>query len=349
MSSKLSGAVRIAAPFRNIAFDERAPRDRRRRPGRRASRSIAAPAELRGRDHAARRRAVSAVSTPAAVEEVLRGRARARALAACAPRRSTRRRTWCSSRTRASRRSSPRRAACGCATGARSRTTACCSRRAAARARSTCRARTCPACITCARSPTSTRITASLAPGARVLLVGAGYIGLEVAAVARQRGFDVTVLEAADRVMSRTVSVEVSAFYEACHRAAGVAIHCGAAVKALHGATRVTAVETTDGRTFACDVAIVGIGIVPNVELAARAGLECCERHRRRRVRANGRSAHRRRRRLHEPSAPAARAARAPRIRAERDSPGEGRGRDAARHADGRIPRCRGSGPISTT
>ena len=78
-------------------------------------------------------------------------------------------------------------------------------------------------------------ITASLAPGARVLLVGAGYIGLEVAAVARQRGFDVTVLEAADRVMSRTVSAEVSAFYEACHRAAGVAIHCGAAVKALHG------------------------------------------------------------------------------------------------------------------
>ena len=81
-------------------------------------------------------------------------------------------------------------------------------------------------------------------PGARVLLVGAGYIGLEVAAVARQRGFDVTVLEAADRVMARAVSIEVSAFYEAAHRAAGVVIHCGAAVKALHGAPRVTAVET---------------------------------------------------------------------------------------------------------
>ncbi|RPI60340.1 MAG: pyridine nucleotide-disulfide oxidoreductase [Lysobacterales bacterium] len=118
-------------------------------------------------------------------------------------------------------------------------------------------------------------ITASLAPGARVLLVGAGYIGLEVAAVARQRGFDVTVLEAADRVMSRTVSAEVSAFYEGCHRAAGVAIHCGAGVKALHGTTRVTAVETTDGRTFPCDVAIVGIGIVPNVEIAAAAGMAC--------------------------------------------------------------------------
>jgi 3-phenylpropionate/trans-cinnamate dioxygenase ferredoxin reductase component len=118
-------------------------------------------------------------------------------------------------------------------------------------------------------------ILASLAPAARVLLVGAGYIGLEVAASARQRGFDVTVLEAAERVMSRTVSAEISAFYDACHRAAGVTIHCGAGVKAFVGADRVTAVETSDGRNFACDVAIVGIGIEPNVELAARAGLEC--------------------------------------------------------------------------
>jgi 3-phenylpropionate/trans-cinnamate dioxygenase ferredoxin reductase component len=118
-------------------------------------------------------------------------------------------------------------------------------------------------------------ITSSLTAGARVLLVGAGYIGLEVAAVVRQRGFDVTVLEAAERVMARAVSVEVSAFYEAAHRAAGVVIHCGAAVKALHGTTRVTAVETVDGGQFPCDVAIVGIGIVPNVELAATAGLPC--------------------------------------------------------------------------
>jgi 3-phenylpropionate/trans-cinnamate dioxygenase ferredoxin reductase subunit len=118
-------------------------------------------------------------------------------------------------------------------------------------------------------------ITASLVPGARIVLVGAGYIGLEVAAVVRQRGYDVTVLEAFDRVMARAVSVEVSAFYEATHRAAGVAIHCGAAVKALHGTTRVSSVETADGRSFPCDIVIVGIGIVPNIELAAAAGLEC--------------------------------------------------------------------------
>jgi 3-phenylpropionate/trans-cinnamate dioxygenase ferredoxin reductase component len=118
-------------------------------------------------------------------------------------------------------------------------------------------------------------IAAHLRDGARVVLVGAGYIGLEVAAVVRQRGFDVTVLEAADRVMSRTVSVEVAGFYEARHRAAGVVIHTGAAVKALHGATQVTAVETADGRSLPCDVVIIGIGIVPNVELAAAAGLPC--------------------------------------------------------------------------
>jgi 3-phenylpropionate/trans-cinnamate dioxygenase ferredoxin reductase subunit len=118
-------------------------------------------------------------------------------------------------------------------------------------------------------------IVASLKPGARVLLVGAGYIGLEVAAVVRGRGHEVTVLEAADRVMSRTVSPEVAAFYDACHRAAGVVLHYGATVAAFRGAASVTAAEATDGRSFPCDAVIVGIGIVPNVELAAAAGLPC--------------------------------------------------------------------------
>jgi 3-phenylpropionate/trans-cinnamate dioxygenase ferredoxin reductase component len=118
-------------------------------------------------------------------------------------------------------------------------------------------------------------ITAQLREGVRVVLIGAGYIGLEVAAVARQRGYDVTVLEAAERVMARAVSLEVANFYEARHRDAGVVIHTRAAVKALHGSTQVTAVETADGRSFACDVVIVGIGIVPNAELAAAAGLPC--------------------------------------------------------------------------
>ncbi len=83
------------------------------------------------------------------------------------------------------------------------------------------------------------------------------------------------MLEAADRVMARVVSREVSEFYERAHAEAGVEIHCGAAVRELHGATRVESVEIADGRRFKCDAAIVGIGIVPNVELAQSAGIEC--------------------------------------------------------------------------
>jgi 3-phenylpropionate/trans-cinnamate dioxygenase ferredoxin reductase subunit len=118
-------------------------------------------------------------------------------------------------------------------------------------------------------------LNAGLPQGARVVVIGGGYIGLEMASVARQRGFAVTVLEAADRVLGRVVCEEVSAFYTDLHRAAGVEIHVGAAVSALHGNARVESVETADGRRFACDAVIVGIGVVPNVELAAAAGLEC--------------------------------------------------------------------------
>jgi len=118
-------------------------------------------------------------------------------------------------------------------------------------------------------------INGELAPGARVVVIGGGYIGLELAAVATQRGFKVTVLEAADRVLGRVVCAQVSEFYTDLHRAAGVEIHCAAGVRALHGSARVESVEIADGRRFACDVVIVGIGIVPNVELAEAAGLEC--------------------------------------------------------------------------
>lgn len=118
-------------------------------------------------------------------------------------------------------------------------------------------------------------IAASLAPGMRLALVGAGYIGLEVAAVAAQRGLAVTVLETLDRVMARVVAPEVSAFYDAYHHARGVEIHYGAAVRAFHGAERVSAVEAADGRRFDCDVAIIAVGIQPNVALAQAAGLTC--------------------------------------------------------------------------
>jgi 3-phenylpropionate/trans-cinnamate dioxygenase ferredoxin reductase subunit len=118
-------------------------------------------------------------------------------------------------------------------------------------------------------------LNTGLQPGARVVVVGGGYIGLEMASVARQRGFAVTVLEAAERVLGRVVCAQVSEFYTDLHRAAGVEVHVGAAVRSLQGGARVAAVETEDGRHFPCDAVIVGIGIVPNVELAAAAGLDC--------------------------------------------------------------------------
>ncbi len=111
--------------------------------------------------------------------------------------------------------------------------------------------------------------------GRRLVLIGAGYIGLEVAAVAKRLGLDVTVLEAADRVMGRVVCPPVSEFYERYHTEAGVRILCRTALAAFRGGSRLEAVETADGSRHACDFAIVGVGVVPNTEVAAAAGLAC--------------------------------------------------------------------------
>lgn len=116
-------------------------------------------------------------------------------------------------------------------------------------------------------------IRAELAPGKRLVLVGAGYIGLEVAAVANKLGTQVTVLEMMDRVMARVVAPAVSAFYDQVHRAAGVDIRLQTGVVAFEGDGRVTAVVTDKGDRVAADMVIVGIGVVPNVELAKDAGL----------------------------------------------------------------------------
>lgn len=118
-------------------------------------------------------------------------------------------------------------------------------------------------------------ISADFAPGARLVLVGAGYIGLEVAAVAKRRGLDVTVLEGADRVMGRVVCPPVSDFYLRYHTEAGVEIRCRTAVAGFAGRNRVEAVETSTGARQPCDLAIVGVGVQPNSELAAEAGLPC--------------------------------------------------------------------------
>jgi 3-phenylpropionate/trans-cinnamate dioxygenase ferredoxin reductase component len=116
-------------------------------------------------------------------------------------------------------------------------------------------------------------IRAELAPGRRILIVGAGYIGLEVAAVCRQLGHDVTVIEMAERVMSRVVSPQVSDFYQNQHTMHGVTLRLSTGLGAFVGDDRVTGVATTAGDTIAADLVVVGVGILPNTELAEAAGL----------------------------------------------------------------------------
>jgi 3-phenylpropionate/trans-cinnamate dioxygenase ferredoxin reductase component len=118
------------------------------------------------------------------------------------------------------------------------------------------------------------RIRAGLSHGCRLVIVGAGYIGLEVAAVASQLGARVTVVEMQDRVMKRVVAPPVSAFYEQEHRRHGVELLLGTGLAGFSGDERVSAVALAGGREIPADLVVVGIGIVPNVELAADAGLE---------------------------------------------------------------------------
>ncbi|WP_280155447.1 FAD-dependent oxidoreductase [Piscinibacter sp. XHJ-5] len=121
------------------------------------------------------------------------------------------------------------------------------------------------------------RIRARLVHGSRLAIVGGGYIGLEVAAVATRMGLTVTVLEAADRVLARVTAPRVSSFYEQVHRQAGVDLRTGVQVDgfALDTARRlVTEVHCSDGERVRTDVVIAGIGLVPDTDLAAAAGLD---------------------------------------------------------------------------
>ncbi len=114
----------------------------------------------------------------------------------------------------------------------------------------------------------------SLSEGAKLAIVGAGYIGLEVAAVAAKSGVKVTVLEIADRVMSRVTSPTVSTFFEQLHRAHGVDLRLGVGLSGFAGNEAIEIAQLTDGTSLPCDQAIVGIGVIPNDEIASEAGLE---------------------------------------------------------------------------
>jgi 3-phenylpropionate/trans-cinnamate dioxygenase ferredoxin reductase component len=115
-----------------------------------------------------------------------------------------------------------------------------------------------------------------LKPGNSVVVVGGGWIGLEVAATARKKGADVVVVEAQSRLCERTVPREISEHLLALHGAHGTRVILGAGVTgfASSGDGRST-VTLADGSTLSCDAIVVGVGLVPNDELAREAGLEC--------------------------------------------------------------------------
>ena len=113
-----------------------------------------------------------------------------------------------------------------------------------------------------------------LVSGQRVVVIGAGFIGLEFAATARAKGMEVDVLELAPRVMARAVTAEISDFFQARHRSAGIRIHLGVQATSIEGeGGKVTGVSLSDGRHIPADLVVVGVGVLPNVELAADAGL----------------------------------------------------------------------------
>lgn len=120
----------------------------------------------------------------------------------------------------------------------------------------------------------SLRLREALAPGRRVVVVGGGYVGLEVAATAASIGARVRVLELDERVLRRVTTPGISEFFARAHRAHGVDIRCGSRVLAFEGTDRLEAVVCDDAR-FEADIAVVGIGGVPNDEIARAAGLAC--------------------------------------------------------------------------
>jgi 3-phenylpropionate/trans-cinnamate dioxygenase ferredoxin reductase subunit len=111
--------------------------------------------------------------------------------------------------------------------------------------------------------------------GASMVVVGAGYIGLEAAAVGAQLGLKVTVLEAMPQVLSRVAGAEIGAFYTHVHRAAGTDIRLHARLEGFEGSGRVSGVRLAGGEIIPCDLVLVGVGIVPNLELALEAGVVC--------------------------------------------------------------------------
>ena len=119
----------------------------------------------------------------------------------------------------------------------------------------------------------SERLTQAITPASKVVVVGAGWIGSEVAASARQIGAEVVLIERGRLPLERVLGAEVGAVYRDLHTTHGVEFLSDTGIEAVDGARSVEAVRTSTGRSIACDVVVIGVGAVPRVELAEAAGL----------------------------------------------------------------------------
>lgn len=108
-----------------------------------------------------------------------------------------------------------------------------------------------------------------------VVVIGAGYIGLEVAAIAAKKNVTVSVIEMADRVMNRTVDPQISDYYLKLHQNNGVKFIFNNSLEEIKGSKKVESVLCSDGSEIKADMVIIGAGIIPNVELADQAGVFC--------------------------------------------------------------------------
>jgi NADPH-dependent 2,4-dienoyl-CoA reductase/sulfur reductase-like enzyme len=122
--------------------------------------------------------------------------------------------------------------------------------------------------------PDTLALRARLEDGARLAVIGGGFIGLEVAAVARRRGCTVTVIELAPHLLSRVVAPEIGDWFARLHRGHGVEVRTGIRVTEIEDDGRQAVIFTADGERIAADAVAIGVGAVPNTELAEAAGLE---------------------------------------------------------------------------
>jgi 3-phenylpropionate/trans-cinnamate dioxygenase ferredoxin reductase subunit len=118
------------------------------------------------------------------------------------------------------------------------------------------------------------RLKQQFGEGKRLVIIGGGYVGLEAASVGIKKGLHVTVVEALPRVLARVTAPEISAFYERVHRGHGVDLRTGVGVHALEGSGDTCTVVLADGTRLAADLVVIGVGLIPNTELAEAAGIE---------------------------------------------------------------------------